>query len=234
MYIIIGIINFFGGIMKNLGIKSQKFIDAAKRFHGGDRSLQVLQDIKYGHSSRPLADIWIDDINAWRILPRLNWIKKNLQNFNKNIKILDVGSWTGVFANEIYKEGFGNITCLDISKNVCSFGEKAFPHLNFICEDIEDFTTSEKYDLILLCEILEHITEPIKTLKKISQLLTENGSILSTIPDENYVEYDFSRGFVEHFNPIPKKKLSIFSPNIETLPIFDDYYWYCLNFSPTI
>jgi SAM-dependent methyltransferase len=219
--------------LTGIGIDSEDFMNSAIKFFSGNRSSEVISDIKNGYRTRPMSTICIDDITLWRIAPRINWILTKLKNMNHDISILDAGSWTGAFTNAIYEAGYRHIECLDLSINVCKLGRCYFPHLRFINEDIEVYMPKKKYDVVLLCEILEHLIDPFSTIQSIKKnYLNDNGIILITIPDDKYVVDDFKQGRFEHIYPINKEDLQKTTiEEIEEIRFSEDYNFYCTSIS---
>jgi len=214
-----------------VGIDSPDFEKATKEFVKGERTQKVFRAIKNGYRTRDRATICIDDIELLRIKPRIKWVIKQLKqlNFNSKSEILDCGSWTGAFTNEIYQAGYKNITCLDLCKCVCEMGSENFPHLRYINDDIETFIPNTKYDAVLLCEIVEHLVTPFETIERIKKcFLKDGGIILTTIPDEKYVKDDFEDGRYEHIHPISKDDLKkLTTDSIEEVEFTKKYKWYC-------
>jgi len=214
------------------GINSKEFEIATKRFVKGEKTQEIFTAIKNGYKTRDKSTICIDDIELLRIKPRIKWVIEKLkqQEFEFDSKILDAGSWTGAFANEIYKAGYHNITCLDLAKSVCKMGADSFPHLKYINDDIETFIPESKYDVVLLCELVEHLVTPFETIERIRKhFLNDGGVILTTIPDEEYVSEDFKEERYEHIYPITRSELKdlAYGP-IDEIPITKSYTWYCV------
>ena len=103
------------------------------------------------------------------------------------IKILDIGPGHGFFSffiQETFPE-FDKIDFVDISetslsmtKNIIGENEK----LNYYLKDIFDFDEINKYDFIVLGEVLEHLDKPQEILLKLSRLLSDNGVLWITTP----------------------------------------------------
>jgi 2-polyprenyl-3-methyl-5-hydroxy-6-metoxy-1,4-benzoquinol methylase/glycosyltransferase involved in cell wall biosynthesis/GT2 family glycosyltransferase len=198
--------------------------------------LEKLEEIRKNKDPELLADfkevlieredVWVDDINASFIKVRVDWLKSKLNSFNRSSKILDLGSWTGSIANEISLMGFNNITCVDISKKVVEKGSKTFPHLNWIQSDVEELKLNEKFDIIIMMEILEHVVDAERLIDRLKLILNENGIIIFTIPSEKYV---FQEGSYEHISILDKNRVSNFSDNVivNTLRMSNpEYEWY--------
>jgi HemK-related putative methylase len=80
----------------------------------------------------------------------LDVLKKQLKN--KKIKILDMGSGSGIQAETFLTLGISkkNITLVDINKEAIKYLRKKFPNLKVIYSDLfEEISKKEKFDLIV-------------------------------------------------------------------------------------
>lgn len=106
----------------------------------------------------------------------------------KNARILDVGCANGIWLDEIYNMGWKNITGVDLY-----IPEEKMRHKKwrFVSGEIFDLY-HEKYDFISLNHSFEHMENPLSVLKKINDLLTDNGLCMISIPlvgGDAYVEF---------------------------------------------
>ncbi|MFQ5442620.1 MAG: class I SAM-dependent methyltransferase [Thermodesulfobacteriota bacterium] len=124
-----------------------------------------------------------------------------------DIRVLDVGCGDGYVLRELFKDKKdGNITGVDI---------------NLTERQIEDFTgrgggikymnklpeTAERYDLILLLDVLEHVPDDLSFLAgDIKKRLAENGRILISTPAFNAL-YSSHDEFLGHFRRYNVRKL---------------------------
>lgn len=198
--------------------KEPNLIDNLSSIYDGAmaRDPKAIDDYKYIITNR--TDTWMEDLSSVFINIRVQWILNKLKELNiaKDAKIIDVGSWTGSIANEIYKQGYTNITCFDISKEVVKKGQETFPQFKWICGDIENTKLEEKYDVILMFEIVEHLINPIETLVKGKEFLNENGKIFFTIPTKETIKgpYNFAP---EHISILENNQITSLTNNIEIL-----------------
>lgn len=111
--------------------------------------------------------------------------KHVLKLVGENQNVLEVGCHTGYFSYWLKKQGC-NVTGIDIYRPCI---EKASPYLvHGIVGNIEDDITlsqieENQFDVIILMHVLEHLVNPDVVLKKLTNLLKENGRIIITLPN---------------------------------------------------
>jgi glycosyltransferase involved in cell wall biosynthesis/GT2 family glycosyltransferase/ubiquinone/menaquinone biosynthesis C-methylase UbiE len=207
-------------------IRNGKIIDGLGNIHEqvinrDDGAIKKYKDII---STRD--DVWIDSLKGEHIYPRVQWLKEQLSKFrSKPDLILDVGSWTGAVANELYNFGHHDISCLDICEEVVKLGKTNFPNLTWINADIETYIPDKKYDIILMMEIVEHLVNPLDVLTKMKSYLNPNGKIFYTIPTEDCV-MDNGRAR-EHISLITREDLESFNSEVKIIKANDGFSWYC-------
>jgi len=117
--------------------------------------------------------------------------------------ILDVGCGSG--ANFPVLAKFGEVYGVDSSEEAISFlkdkgFEKVFkgelPYLSF----------DKKFDLITLFDVLEHIEDDGAALRNISQILTDRGLIMLSVPAHKFLWSDYDE-LVHHKRRYGKKEL---------------------------
>ena len=110
-------------------------------------------------------------------------VKKYLQE--KNPKLLDIGCGTGWSTAIWQKNGF-SVTGLEPSEARTKLAKEAY-RINVVNRHIEDFTTEEKFDVVILRHLLEHIENPVAMLKKVSAFLKPRGFLVIVIPNINCI-----------------------------------------------
>jgi len=112
-------------------------------------------------------------------------IIKHLPIKSAHKRVLDVGSGHGLYADTVRQSKWNSqIDILDISASSLKaikemIGEEG---LNFIQSDILEYDSKDKYDFIILGEILEHMDNPLELLKKAGDLLHQDGLIWISVP----------------------------------------------------
>ena len=91
-------------------------------------------------------------------------------------EILDIGCGSGETAKYFTKNKL-DVTGLDFSQNLIAIAKKNFSNINFICEDVCQWDSKEKFDGIFSKDMLFHLPDEdlINVLKKVNGLLKTNG-----------------------------------------------------------
>lgn len=161
--------------------------EASRLFVQGSRDPELLSFLK--NASDSFNWIWYDDIEISSVKVRLNFVLDRIRN-RKRGSILEVASWSGVFANEYTKMGF-EVTCLDGNYAVGELCRQLGAY-KFIYGKIDDVRIYKKYDIICALEILEHLIDPESVVRKLKEALTDDGILLVSVPVETSVFNGFS------------------------------------------
>lgn len=116
-------------------------------------------------------------------------IKYCLEIFKKHISgknILEMGPAEGIMTEYLYNIPL-KLTIVDGAEVFCKNLKKKYPKAKVINSLFEDFQSNEKFDNIILGHVLEHVDEPVKTLKSIKNLLSKDGKILAAVPNANSI-----------------------------------------------
>jgi|TARA_B110000438_G_scaffold302301_1_gene359585 2-polyprenyl-3-methyl-5-hydroxy-6-metoxy-1,4-benzoquinol methylase len=108
------------------------------------------------------------------VLKELNW---------KNKLILDVGCGTGLFAYTVSKLGPKKVLGIDFSKEAIDIAQKTHKNHNLQYQFLDVKEIKLKYDVIVSLGTLEHMDNPLKTLKTLKKHLNKNGKIIITSPN---------------------------------------------------
>jgi len=105
-------------------------------------------------------------------------LKKNTNR--NNLKILDFGCGVGI--NTKMLSDFGNVTCFDQSAEAIKYLKKKFNNNEKISIEDSLENCNGLFDLIIASEVLEHIEDDEKEIKKLHKLLKPDGLFLATVP----------------------------------------------------
>ena len=146
-------------------------------------------------------------------------LSKIVDLINQNdTDILDVGCSSGYLDSLIKKKYPANITGIEINKQDATIAKKYVDKIFNI--DIENNNLSQinqKFDVIILADILEHLKNPDETLHRISLFLKPHGRIIASIP--NFLHYSVKIKILtnnwgyENYGLLDKTHLKFFSFN---------------------
>jgi 2-polyprenyl-3-methyl-5-hydroxy-6-metoxy-1,4-benzoquinol methylase len=119
------------------------------------------------------------DMKIW-----MDWYVKRLKSILIGNNCLELGIGHGYTTNEFSKY-FENYTVIEGSQLMIERYVRLFPlsKVNIQLGYFEDFDPKEKYDIILMGYVLEHVENPKQILIKYKQYLSKNGSIFLVVPN---------------------------------------------------
>lgn len=146
------------------------------------------------------------------------WYKKKIKNLNLNY-FLEIGSGHGLLSKElIKKKNLKGVIC-DISQQSLNFTKKILGNfvksnkIEFKKIDFFNLKPNKKFDFVVMGEVIEHVDNPIKFLKKVKTIITKDGKIfISTCANCAQVDHIYHFKSIEQIrNLIKKTKLKIMS-----------------------
>ncbi len=158
--------------------------------------LNLTKEDLYNYYQYGWESYWIDKVDE-KLHPLDTAYGRILKNiieliqFEKedNLTVLDLGCGVGIYTINLLKMyPKTHMTGVDLSKKQIALArELARQHgvddrVKFICGDAEEWTTDQKYDLVICTEILEHLLDPQKALKNISSITRENSTLIFSVP----------------------------------------------------
>jgi|TARA_B110000037_G_scaffold216301_1_gene275083 2-polyprenyl-3-methyl-5-hydroxy-6-metoxy-1,4-benzoquinol methylase len=108
---------------------------------------------------------------------------KRINNFfgNKNLSVLDIGSGTGVFLNEM-KINNHYVNGVDLDQRYVTFLKKK--KIKIFCTPLNKLDIRKKFDLITFNKVLEHVNNPVRMIKDSLKFLKRDGVIYIEVPDK--------------------------------------------------
>ena len=159
----------------------QKFSDLA------DEWWDVNGKFKPLHMFNPIRIEYITE----KIKQEFNLINQN-NNFLKDLKILDIGCGGGLISEPLARLG-GEVTGIDDSeKNIKVaklHSKKNNLNINYLNKSPEQLNNSEKFDIVLNLEVVEHVENVDLYIKSCSNLLKKNGIMFTATLNRTIVSY---------------------------------------------
>lgn len=121
------------------------------------------------------------ETSHWWYRARRDIITQVLNKYFKgqdNLRILDVGCGTGSYLRLLKK--FGQVLGLEPNRSMAEYCQNQ--GLKIINCQIENYQSKQKFNLITLFDVLEHIKDDRKTIRILTNLLNKEGYLLITAP----------------------------------------------------
>jgi 2-polyprenyl-3-methyl-5-hydroxy-6-metoxy-1,4-benzoquinol methylase len=115
----------------------------------------------------------------------LNWYPRRiLEKSPKSAKVLELGIGHG-YSFKWFSENFESYTVIDGSPAVIQKLLKEFPETKaqIVESYFEEFQTDEKFDVIIMGFVLEHVENPASILVKYKSFLKPNGRCFVAVPN---------------------------------------------------
>lgn len=104
-----------------------------------------------------------------------------VSQFGNKGKLLDIGCSAGFFIACLRRYGW-DVKGIDISEWATEFAREKLK-LNVFTGMVEDIQFNKKFDIITMYHILEHLPNPIGSLKKVSEIIADDGVLIIKGPN---------------------------------------------------
>lgn len=124
--------------------------------------------------------------------PRHTYIKNRLSQIIKSgDKVLDLGCGIGITTEHIKSLGVSKVIGVDLSPELIKYAKSTVKDVEFIVHDITNVNVGDKFDVISLCDVMEHVPrERYEDLfGVIRKHLKKQGIVFIAIPDFDYQNY---------------------------------------------
>ncbi len=98
--------------------------------------------------------------------------------------VLEVGCGEGYLARHLANAGFSSVRAIDVSPEIICVAKSAhaLKNISFQTKNVYELSASDSADLIVCCEVLEHLDRPHEALE-VLRAITKKYCLLS-VPDE--------------------------------------------------
>ena len=126
------------------------------------------------------------------------WAEGQFAQLGPETKVLDIGVGSGAMGKSLQDRGIKQIFGIEIDPQAKAF---AAPHYQEICDSITAYA-DQHFDLILMLDVLEHMTAPEEFLSQAVALLNPGGRVLISLPNIAHWSMRLSLlfGFFEYTN----------------------------------
>lgn len=149
-----------------------------------DRLNEIYPSNYYSYVSR--QEGFFESVKQW-LDGRL--FKKSLDQIpGDGLSVLDVGGGAGWLLSLVRKLSPRVVQTheVDVAESVRAAAEAAGHQ--FHCARIEEFETTERFDLILMLNLIEHVSDPVGVLSALSRLVSDRGLILVKTPNTDTLD----------------------------------------------
>jgi SAM-dependent methyltransferase len=137
-----------------------------------------------------IADNYVrKDLRGYSRTARKLRLKTTLKNIPVPVgSILEIGCGGG-FSAQYLNGQFNRYLGVDHSEKLITYARKYHrrPGVAFVCTDIDNFKTVEKFDVILMIGVLHHLTEVGEVVDNLKPFLKESGVIIVNEPQKGNV-----------------------------------------------
>ena len=125
-------------------------------------------------------------------------LKKAASLIKSNSKVLDIGCWDGRIRNFLKNCNYHGI---DINKEQIINLKKQGIKVKQVDLNKQSIPFNEKFDYILLLDILEHVANSKKLLQESKKFLNQDGKLIITLPNDyhilNKIRFLFNKNLTE-------------------------------------
>ncbi len=123
----------------------------------------------YNHEEIESYDSWFQE-DLRHLTYQISFVLLNRYNFSK---ILDIGCGKGTFTHLLKKEN-NFVKGMDISETAIKKAKAKYPDIEFEVGTAENLEGEEKFDLVILMEILSYLKKWKEVIKKVAQITTNH------------------------------------------------------------
>jgi 2-polyprenyl-3-methyl-5-hydroxy-6-metoxy-1,4-benzoquinol methylase len=115
---------------------------------------------------------------------------------------LEIGCAAGSILLALNKRNFSRITGVEYVPHIADAARHKVPNANILSgsvDDISDFDLGDNYDLLVASHVLEHLTDPWRTLGRLASKLKHGGQFVGALPNVRHWSVTFPLIFNGNF-----------------------------------
>ena len=129
-------------------------------------------------------------------------IDKHVSIKKEKTRLLDIGCGDGKFVHDAIQRGYDAVG-IDLSPDRVSKGKELY-NLNdrqIVCKNVDDFTKKEKFDVIVMWDVIEHVESPSLLLSSIKKLCHSKTKIFALTMSVDSITYKLFKKDWYYINP---------------------------------
>ncbi len=121
--------------------------------------------------------------------------------------VLDIGCGQGLQLAEIHRLCPNAILHgMDISPKLVDLARQHVPSGHFQTGDADNLAYADaQFDVVVMTEVLEHLADPVLALTQIKRVLKPGGWLLMTVPNRDWLRYEWYLGNRKAYQPVDDK-----------------------------
>lgn len=125
-----------------------------------------------------------------------DYIKSRIFLETMNLRVFEIGCAAGGILKYFRDQG-NEVSGIDINANYVNFGREKYG-LALKAESAQDFSLSFLPDLVICCNLLEHLNNPLEVMKRLWFLLPAGAYVYIRTPGLKVIEKRCGRDFLHH------------------------------------
>ena len=117
-----------------------------------------------------------------------SWAIAEAQKLPTSSRVLDVGSGSGVLGRELRERGFTRLSAVEVDPAAREFVAGIYDRIEASLTPFEENRDPQsQFDLVLLLDVLEHMTDPFSFFQSVRKLVAPGGTILLSVPNVAHI-----------------------------------------------
>lgn len=137
------------------------------------------------HRKNPVRVYSEDPIQKSRIVRSREMVQHAIWDLSGPVAIIEPGCGTSDVCGPLYVRGEVVVYGFDCNEACVREAKRRYPDCHYDCRTLDDFDDTKPWacpEIVVLCELLEHVTEPVRVAK--SFLERSSASVISHPLDE--------------------------------------------------
>ncbi len=108
-----------------------------------------------------------------------SWAIEIMASMPKDAKVLDIGCGSSPIGKELKARGFTSLTAVEVDQEAKRMAQEVYHQV----VDSHSELQGNKYGIVLLLDVIEHLADPDTFLTEVTALLNDGGTFLISVPN---------------------------------------------------